>query len=235
MPKERTIQSETSGYISTLLRNHFGKGPTSVYVTIARPYITIHFRGFINPVEKTLLKQNEWKRVLETRDLLLNDLKPKILHELLQVTGLEFKELYADWNLSMESGLLLGIMDEKPKQSEFDWQNGLDKESFYQKIEKVHEEAERKPGRVESYWLSNRTLLVKRVGILVGIEKALIEEGYTETLKLVKRPLERTLLENVGLEKVLKRNILETFLDWNFGEDMGYIIFVLDSDSGSRK
>ncbi|MFC3496731.1 Na-translocating system protein MpsC family protein [Planomicrobium okeanokoites] len=102
-------------------------------------------------------------------------------------------------------------------------------------MEKVHEEAERKPGRVESYWLSNRTLLVKRVGILVGIEKALIEEGYTETLKLVKRPLERTLLENVGLEKVLKRNILETFLDWNFGEDMGYIIFVLDSDSGSRK
>ncbi|MFC3496732.1 DUF2294 domain-containing protein [Planomicrobium okeanokoites] len=134
MPKERTVQSETSGYISTLLRNHFGKGPTSVYVTIARPYITIHFRGFINPVEKTLLKQNEWKRVLETRDLLLNDLKPKILHELLQVTGLEFKELYADWNLSMESGLLLGIMDEKPKQSEFDWQNGLDKESFYQKL-----------------------------------------------------------------------------------------------------
>lgn len=62
-----------------------------------------------------------------------------------------------------------------------------------------------------------------------------LEEGYTETLKLVKRLLERTLLENVGLEKVLKRNILETFLDWNFGEDMGYIIFVLDSDSGSRK
>lgn len=234
MPKERTLETEIGGYMSTLLRNHFGKGPTSVYVTIARPFITIHFKGFVNPIEKNLLKQNEWKRVLETRDLLLNDLKPQILEALLQLTNMKFAEVYADWNLDSETGLLLGTMSESSEKEKLAWSGKLNQERFHQKIEQVHEEAQRKPGRIESYWLSNRTLLVKRVDILVGIEKALIAEGFTEILKLAKRPLERTLLQKVGLEEVLNRNIQETFLDWNFDQDVGYAIFILEPGSPSQ-
>lgn len=228
MPKERTVQTEISGFISTLMRQHFGKGPTSVYVTMKRPFITIHFRGFNSPMEKVLLKQNEWKRVLETRDLLMNNLKPLITEELLAITGLEFKHMYADWNLQAETGMIFGAMDEEPVSKEFEWPIEVDENTFKEKIEWVHEKAERKPGRLESYWLSDRTLLLKRVDILVGIESALIKEGYTEILKLAKRPLERSLLEQAGLENVLHRKIQESFLDWNFDEDLGYIVFVLE-------
>ncbi|MGO1058201.1 DUF2294 domain-containing protein [Planococcus sp. FY231025] len=227
MPKERTVQTEISGFISTLMRQHFDKGPTSVYVTMKRPFITIHFRGFNSPMEKVLLKQDEWKRVLETRDLMMSSLKPLITDELLKITGLEFKHLYADWNLPLETGMIFGVMDEKPTQKDFEWHDEADKQAFYKKIEKVHEEAEKKPGGIESYWLSDRTLIIKRVEILVGIEKALIGEGYTEILKLAKRPLERSLLDQAGLENILHQNIQETFLDWNFDEDLGYIVFVL--------
>lgn len=228
MPEERTVQTEIGGFISTLMRQHFGKGPTSIYVTIKKPFITIHIRGFNTPMENVLLKQNEWKRVLETRDLLLNSLKPLIAEELLKITGMAFKHLYADWNLPLETGMIFGVMDDTPALEEFEWLKEADEKIFYQKIVWVHEEAERKPGRIESYWLSERTLLVKRMDILVGIEKALIAEGYTEVLKLAKRPLERSLLNQAGLESALHRKIRESFLDWNFDEDLGYIVLVLE-------
>lgn len=133
MPGEKTASSEVSGYMSNLLRKHFGKGPTSVYVTIKRPYIAIHFRGFLSPMEAILLKQNEWKRVLETRDLLMNDLKPQIQEQLLKIAGMDFTELYADWNLPMQSGLILGIMDEKAIADTLRWPAGLDRQTFHQK------------------------------------------------------------------------------------------------------
>lgn len=234
MTKERTPETEIGAYTSTLLRNHFGKGPTSVYVTIKKPYVVIHFRGFLSPVEKILLKQNEWKRVLETRDLLLNDLKPLIIEELLKMTGLDIQEFYADWNLSLKTGMFLGVLDEKAAAEDCMWPKELDQEVFHNRIERVNEAAERKPGGIESTWLSKRVLLVKRMDILVGIEKALIAEGYSEILKLSKRPLERQLLEEADLEEVLHRNILETFLDWNFDKDIGYIVFALAPDAPSQ-
>ncbi|MFD1032503.1 DUF2294 domain-containing protein [Metaplanococcus flavidus] len=235
MPEEKTVQAEISGYVSTLLRKHFGKGPTSVFVTIKSPYIFIHFRGFISPMEKTLLKQNEWKRVLETRDLLLSELKPQIAAELLEITNLDFSHMYVDWNLSMETGLILGITDEKSATKNSNWPAELDKEVFHEKIGQANEASQRKPGFIESIWLNDRTLLVKRQEILVGIEKALIADGYTEVLKLTKRPLEQKLLREALLEKTLKRKIVEIFMDWDFDLDVGYIVFILEPASRNHK
>lgn len=230
MPGEKTASSEVSGYMSNLLRKHFGKGPTSVYVTIKRPYIAIHFRGFLSPMEAILLKQNEWKRVLETRDLLMNDLKPQIQEQLLKIAGMDFTELYADWNLPMQSGLILGIMDEKAIADTLRWPAGLDRQTFHQKIEQVNKDVEREPGSIESVWLSNRTLLVKCSEVMVGIENALIVEGYGEVLKLVKRPLERSMLYQAGLEETLHREVTEIFMDWNFEQDVGYFVLLLSPD-----
>jgi len=230
MQEERSVQSEVSGYISNLLRQHFGKGPTSVYVTIKRPYITIHFRGFVSPMEKILLDQDEWKRVLETRDFMFNALKPEILSELLNFTQLKFTELYADWNLVYKTGMFIGVIGDEDSSNAYDWPVSSHQERFHGLIEQVNEEAERKPDRIETFWLSNRTLLVKRSGILVGIERALIEDGYMEILKLTKRPLEQQLLKDAPLSKALGREIIETFMDWNFEQDLGYIVFVLKSE-----
>ncbi|MGK7376763.1 Na-translocating system protein MpsC family protein [Planococcus sp. 1R117A] len=55
MLHSKSVQTEIGGYISTLLRMHFGKGPTSVFVTIKFPFIPVHIRGFLEPTEKSLL------------------------------------------------------------------------------------------------------------------------------------------------------------------------------------
>lgn len=231
MQEARSIQSEVSGYISNLLRQHFGKGPASVYVTIRRPYITIHFRGFISPMEKILLDQQEDKRVLETRDFMFNALKPEILNELLTITQLEFTELYADWNLPLKSGIFIGVMGEEHISDPAGWPEDGEQDIFHKQLERVSEEAGRIPDSIETLWMSNRTLLLKRSGILVGIEKALIEGGFCEILKLTKRPLEQKLLKAAPLNHSLQRNIDEVFLDWNFSKDVGYIAFILSAET----
>ncbi|WP_422124632.1 DUF2294 domain-containing protein [Planococcus sp. X10-3] len=228
MPKEKTVQSEIGGYISALLRNHFGKGPTSVFVTIKSPFILIHLRGFIAPMETVLLKKKEWKRVLETRDLLINELKGEIEENLRRIANLNIREFYADWNLDSESGMLIGVMPDEVQQEDFEWPEHIDKEELESKVEHASEIAERSPGSIESYWLNDRTLLVKRNQILVGIEQALIAEGYTEILKLAKRPLERSLIYKTEPEKTLGRPVTEVYLDWNFPNDIGYIVFMME-------
>ncbi|MFD1031671.1 DUF2294 domain-containing protein [Metaplanococcus flavidus] len=228
MSKEKTIQSEVSGYISALLRSHFGKGPTSVYVTIKKPYILIHLRGFLAPMEKVLLKKKESKRVLETRDLLIDELKGEIKENLRSIANLDVQEFYADWNLDSETGMLIGIMTDDVQLEDFEWPDTIDKKAFESKVANASEKAEKKPGSMESYWLNDRTLLVKRNQILVGIEMELIAEGYAEILKLAKRPLERRLLYDAHPEKVLGCPITEIFLDWNFSNDIGYVVFMLE-------
>ncbi|RNF41292.1 DUF2294 domain-containing protein [Planococcus salinus] len=229
MPKERTTQTEIGAYASTLLRKHFGKGPTSVFVTIKKPFVIIHFRGFLAPMEKILLRQNESKRVLETRDLLMNDLKAEIILELWKIAELDIKELYADWNLEKESGVIIGVTSEKISEEALKWPEEVDREAFTEAINEASIKAEKMPEETAAYWLNDRSILVRRSQILVEIEKELIKSGFIEPLKLAKRPLEQKVLKEVQLEAVLKRTISETFVDWNFDSDLGYIVFILDS------
>ncbi|KIL51135.1 DUF2294 domain-containing protein [Jeotgalibacillus campisalis] len=233
MPVGKTIQQEVSGYISTLLRDHFGKGPKSVYVTLKHPFITIHFRGFIAPMEKVLLQRNEWKRVLEIRDLLVEKLKEDVVEELQKLADLNIEEFYADWNLKHESGLFIGVMKGRAEEKDFEGPPSIDKKAFEQRVRDATEKAQKVPGRVDTYWLSERMILVKRTDILVGIEKALIKEGYSEVLKLAKRPMERSLLEAADLGETLHRNIVEIFLDWDFINDFGYVGLILEPQKDS--
>ncbi|WP_211656269.1 Na-translocating system protein MpsC family protein [Planococcus alpniumensis] len=228
MAKGKTYESEISGYISTTLRKHFGKGPTSVYVTIKHPFITIHFRGFLAPMEKLQIKQEESKRVLATRDIVMLDLKPEILQGLREVAEIELKELYADWNLTKETGMIIGVMNEETTEDTENWPDNVNPEVVRKKIDEASRHAEKTPDRTDIYWLNERTILVRRSGILVRIEKELIKNGFIEALKLSKRPLEHELLEEVGLEQALNRTTSEIFLDWDFEKDVSYIVLLLE-------
>ncbi|WP_088034314.1 Na-translocating system protein MpsC family protein [Evansella clarkii] len=231
MASETNIHSETARFISSMLRNNFGKGPSSVYVTIKPPFFTAHIRGFIAPMEKILLRQKEYQRVLETRDLLMQELKQEIILELWKKSGLDVKHLYADWDLEKESGTIFGILlGDGEKEEDSFWPEELSKGEFIEGIDRASVLVQKKPGSTEAYWLNDRTILVRRKEILVPIEKELIKNGVIEDLKLSKRPLERRALKEVQLETALKRNISEYFVDWNFDKDEGFIVLILKKD-----
>jgi uncharacterized protein YbcI len=227
MPKEKTIQSEIGSYIATLLRDNFGKGPTSIFVSIAEPFITVHIRGFLTPTENILLKQNEPNRILKIRDLLMNNLISEIKLNLWKIGQLDIKEIYADWNLESKSGMIIAEMAGEVNPEAFEWPETIDEKAFQKELIKASIKAQKEPGKTEVFWLNDRTILCRRAEILVAIEKELIKNGFSEELKLAKRPLERKVLADVQLETVLKRNIAETFVEWNFEADKAYTVFIL--------
>lgn len=227
LPQKKSLHTDIGSYVSTLLRSNFGKGPTSVFVSIMRPYITIHFRGFLAPMEAILVKQKEFLRVLETRDLMMNDLRSEIILEFWKIAELEVKEIYADWDLENKSGMIIAVLEEESAAETMEWPSEIDQKAFEDEINAASLKAEKVPGKTESFWLNDRTILVKRSEILVRIEKELIQKGFAEELKLAKRPLEHKVMNEVSIEAVLKRSISEMFVDWNFDEDISYSVFLL--------
>ncbi|WP_256204182.1 DUF2294 domain-containing protein [Planococcus faecalis] len=145
MPTEKTIHTEVGSYISTLLRNHFGKGPTSVFVTVKPPFITIHLRGFLSPPEKILLNQQEHRRVLETRDLLMNQLAVDIKVDLWQIGALDIEDVYADWNLDDQTGMILAVMTDKSPAADFEWDSAVQVESVLEEVEEASRKAQKTP------------------------------------------------------------------------------------------
>lgn len=238
MAKEKTIETQVGGYISTLLRDHFGKGPTSVYVTIEPPFITVQLRGFLAPTEQILMNQQETRRILETRDLLMNELKAEIKLKFGELAGFDVQEVYADWNLKEKNGLIIAILNKNTMDQKQPWPENIDEKAVYQEIKEASRKAQKVPESTEVHWLSDRIVLIKRSGIFVEIELELIKAGFIEELKLVKRPLEHQLIALSKLAILFKKNIQEVFLDWNFEEDKGYMVLLLEakkrqSQSGS--
>ncbi|MBF6634890.1 MAG: DUF2294 family protein [Planococcus sp. (in: Bacteria)] len=229
MKKEKTTESEVSGYISGLFRTHFGKGPASVFVAIRKPFVVIHLREFLAPTEKVLMSQKESVRVQEIRDLLMRDLKEQIKLDLLKSAELEIKEIHADWNLENKTGLLILVLNGEAEEKAQEWPKDIDKKAFYQEVADASKKAQKEPDKTEVVWLNERTVLIRREGILIEIEKELIRNNFTEQLKLAKRPLEAKLIYNSSLEQLLNRKITEAFTDCDFKDDIGYMVLLIEA------
>lgn len=227
MPQEKTIQTEIGGFVSTLMREHFGKGPTSIFVSIIHPFIAIHLRGCLTATEKILLKRNEVNHVYKIRDLIMEEMVAEIKLGLSGLTECDVKEVYADWNFDKESGIVIAVLEKDITKELEIWPDGIDKEALRKEIINLSTKGQKEPGSTEIYWLNSRILLIKRTEIFVQIEKELIKNGFVEELKLAKRPLEYRLIRQSALEDILKREIIESFVDWNFEEDKGYMALIL--------
>ncbi|MGH2317537.1 Na-translocating system protein MpsC family protein [Planococcus sp. SE5232] len=224
--QEKTIEAIISRFSSTILRSHFGKGPKSVYVNIVHPFICIQIREFLSPMEKILLSKNEGTKVLELRDLLMEEIEQEFKINFWKEANLDIKELYADWNLDQKSGMILAVLKEGDIKKK-PWPSEVDEKTLLEEIIKISEIGQKEPGSTELFWLGERTLLIRRIEIFTLLEKELINLGFSETLKLAKRPLEYKLFKQSTLEKILKRPIDDIYVDWNFNEDKGYAVLAL--------
>ncbi|MDG5471944.1 Na-translocating system protein MpsC family protein [Jeotgalibacillus sp. ET6] len=227
MKIEAETYSEMVRYVGKLLRDHFGKGPTSIYITYKQPFITIHLRDFMAPMERVLIERNEINRVEETRDLIMENILPIMKASLNEMISVEIDKLYFNWSLEDQAGMILGVMN-SGDESSVPWPDEVDKEAFRQEVNLLTKKGQKTPEKTELYWLSDRTIVAKRQGILVRIEKELISNGYAEELVLTKRPMEKQLVREARLEEIMKKKIQEIFVDWDFDEDIGYIVLVTD-------
>ncbi|WP_101843587.1 DUF2294 domain-containing protein [Halobacillus sp. Marseille-P3879] len=226
--EKNSVQAEVASYTGKLFRDNFGKGPSSVYVSIEHPFITIYLSDFLAPMEKVLVGQKNIMKVEETRDLLMKELIPEIKATLRVTADINVENIYYDWSLNNRSGILVGVVKEDRKEEDFlSLADYPKKDKVHDEIIKVSEQAEKVPERVDSLLLNSRTLVVDRKGILVRIEKELINSGFSEQLRLSKRQLEKRLLDPSVFEAILETKIQDIFVDWDFALDKSYIILIL--------
>ena len=227
MTESQAVQSQISSYISKFLKDHFGENPEEMEVQFHPPYLLIHLNGFLLPPEKMLLDRQENKRVLESRDLMMNSLKNDFLEGLGSVSDFKGKELFFDWNLDKESALLLVIAGNTDAESDFSAPLGVLEGPIKDIIEMNSSLTQKKPEKTELFWLNSDILLIKRTGILVEIEKQLIKNGATDKLKLAKRPLEYRITKFFNLDHFLPSPVEEIFVDWDFHQEYSYMVLIL--------
>ncbi|WP_231514976.1 Na-translocating system protein MpsC family protein [Oceanobacillus salinisoli] len=87
-------QKELASYIGKLLRDNFGRGPETVFVSIRKPFITVYLRNFLSPMEKVLISEKQDALVQTSRDILMKGLIPEIKAYMKVITGFSIKEFY---------------------------------------------------------------------------------------------------------------------------------------------
>ncbi|WP_153464547.1 DUF2294 domain-containing protein [Sediminibacillus terrae] len=224
---KKSTEAEIASYTGKLFRDNFGKGPSSIFVSFVRPFITIHLRDFLAPMEKVLVKQNNNLKVQETRDLLMQELLPDIKATVRTTAKVEIRNIYYDWSLENKTGIIIAEMADSEMKNDSDYLSYPSREQVHEEIVRFSEKAQKAPRNLHSLMLNPRTLVIVREGILVRIERELIAAGFEEQLKLSKRRLEKSLLNTDLLESLLEVQIEDVFADWDFSLDKGYIIIIM--------
>lgn len=225
----RKIQQDISSYTGKLFRDHFGKGPETVYVSLGFTFLVIYLRNFITPSEKILLEQDQEMTILQLRGKLMKSISPELKAYIEILTGIKIRELYYDWGFHNHSGMITCISEEPFTSKEAIVEDYVGKKQIDQEIVDISHQAQKAPEEVYSCEINDRTIVVIRNGILVRIEKELIRLGNDELLKRVKRNLEKSYLHNNShFETILNRRVIDVFVDWDFELDKSAIVFILN-------
>ncbi|CAN7651645.1 Na-translocating system protein MpsC family protein [Paenibacillus sp. LjRoot56] len=226
---EKQTNYEIAGHVGRLLREAFGKGPESIFVSINRPFVVIYLRSFLSPTERILLKQDQIFSIQNTRDLVMKSLIPEIKAYLLLLAGMQIREFYYDWGLHNHSGVMVGIETDDDSLQAGLQERYTGKEELHKEIDTISFQVQKRPEELHSCMINERTLLVIRNGILISIEKELIRIGHEESLKLAKRNLEKNHLHNNShFTDILKSQVIDVFVDWDFHLDKSVIAFILN-------
>ncbi|QDP39321.1 Na-translocating system protein MpsC family protein [Radiobacillus deserti] len=221
---EKTAQM--SKFISKLLQENFGKGPESVHVSFSHPYVVVYIRNFMSATERVLMKTKNEDTVQKTRDAVMESLTSNITTTIHDLFDTDIFEFYFDWNLHNKTGVFVAVTQQLDHsfaiQSSFEGKNRL-----LEEIDLISQSVQKSPAIQECYQLNERTFVNVREGLLIPIEKELIRLGHEELLVLTKRNLEKKYLHsNSHFERILKRKIMDVFVDWNFELDKSIIVII---------
>ena len=221
------IQQLIASYTGRLLREHFGKGPESVLVSMGGYYVTIYLRKFLTPSERILLEQDLPVMVYQLRNRLMETAVPAIAAYIESVTGIRPEEVYYDWALQQQSGMITVVCPKLLEDSPEVRDNYSGKAHLEEQMSLMNSEIQRMQASLYSCEMNNRTLLFVLEGALVPVERELMRLGHGCLLKEVKRSLVKSWLhEHMQLEEVMNRRILDVFVDWNASLDKTVVVMV---------
>jgi uncharacterized protein YbcI len=216
-----------SSYISKLLRKQFGRGPQSCQTTVSKNHLITYIRGFLSPMEDILLEYGQNKYVDYARNFIITHLLDEIKGVVQVTLGVEVVEYYHDWNLPNNSGVLIFVLD---TDSGEEYKTDVDIQGVELEVGRISFMVEKVPDKIKIFPISPAIYLIERSGILIQIEKALIEKGFENELRFTKDELEKIYFHRDGrFEDIFNKSVMDIFIDWNFKEDKSMMAFILRS------
>lgn len=146
--------------------------------------------------------------------------------------GVYFHDNYTDWNLENETALLLAVTRQDETTDSAGWPDEGVKEKVLEEVIQASKKTLKEPEWTNIYWLDGYAILIERSGIMMDLEKEFIKKGMIEKLRLARRHLEQHLMKSPKLKAILKQEIRELFVDWNFEQDKAYMVLVLEPKNG---
>lgn len=219
---------DISSLTSKLLRKNFGRGPESCFAFAGYHFLVFYIRGFLSPLESILLESGNPDTIDISRSIVMKN----ILAQLKGILELEFnvdvEGFYHDWNYPQNTGVITVVFEKNI--TDIMHNNGETTEfnRLVEEVDRISALAEKKPEKTEVFQITPKLYLIKRDGILVQIEKALIEKGYDQILMVTKDELEKSFFHRNGhFEDIFKQPVADIFIDWNVHEDNSLICFIL--------
>lgn len=221
------IVNSISSFTSKVLRKNFGRGPQLCQSTLCDRYLVIYIKGFISPMEEVLIKQGHSNQVDKARTVIINH----VIEELKGVVEISLNrdvdEYYHDWNFPNNSGILMFVLDEKVGSECMSVDYVIFKQ-LESEIARISLLVEKVPNEIHIYPLSNNLYLIEREGILIQIEKSLIQKGFADELKMTKDELEKNYFHrNSKFEEIFQAGVKDVFIDWNFKEDKSFMAIII--------
>ncbi|EPD92706.1 hypothetical protein HMPREF1207_00477 [Paenibacillus sp. HGH0039] len=222
--EKKTALSQLSSQTGKMLRERFGKGPESIFISYNEYGITLHFRNFVSAVEMILLDKQKGEAVRETRQMVMDVLLPDLKEFITQTVGIAIEEIYYDWDLEDHSGIMIGLTNKSLDADIQEKYAGYEK--VHQQVSDVTAHVQKIPDRIYSFWTNPRTLIIVREGLLIMLEKELINTGYENALRVAKTSLEKKLLlHDVDMEQAIGRTVTGLYLDWDFERDRSVLVY----------
>ncbi|MBB3112504.1 uncharacterized protein YbcI [Paenibacillus phyllosphaerae] len=219
---------EISTLASKMLRKNFGRGPENCQAYWRPPFMVITIRGFLTPMEAILLENGNRDAIEFSRRIVMNN----ILNQLKGALEAEFDQdvqaFYHDWNYERNTGMLMAIFDENVTVGSDGGEMFPERLPLEQEVARISLLVQKTPEITEAYRITPKIYLVKRTGILVPIEKALIAKGYEQTLLVTKDELEKSYFNREGrFNEIFQQKVADIFVDWNLNDDNSMLGFVL--------
>ncbi|GGE44117.1 hypothetical protein GCM10011391_23640 [Pullulanibacillus camelliae] len=221
------IHKEAASYIGKTLRDYFGKGPESVYISIGHSIISIYLRNFMAPMESSLMEQQEPTAVINARRIIMGRLVQEIKSYFKATTDIEIDEFYYDWDLYHQSGLLVGMAAKVSEPKEIEYYGS--KAAIHDAMEWVARKKQYIQGKTESFLLNSRTLIIRYQNVFTDIENELIEMGYQDILHQAKKSVCKQIIREFAhhFEGPLNGKLVDTFVDWDIEKDTRMIGLII--------
>lgn len=222
------VLNTISSYVSKALRKSFGRGPESCKSVMSDQFLVVYIRGFVSPMEEILIKQGQRDQVELARGVIIQHVLEELRGTLVVLLNQEVERAYHDWNFPNNSGTLIFLLKPLEAQGASSGPPGVDLSRLESEVARITQLVQKMPERVRTHFVSPGVYIVERDGIMIAIEKALVEKGYSEQLKVTKDELEKKYFHRYGeFNRIFGKEVLDIFVDWNFSEDKSLMAFIL--------